>query len=160
MTQPPNPNQPYQQPAPGTPPPPPAQGQYVPPPPAAPQQPYAQPQQPYGQPQQPYGQPQYGYALPESQAAKNAMIWGIVGLVGIFFGCGVLGLLGIPGITMGNKAKKEIAASGGRLGGESNANLGVIFGWIGTAVGGLSLLFWIAYVLFFAALFSSVPTTY
>lgn len=87
------------------------------------------------------------------------MIWGIVGLVGIFFGCGVLGLLGIPGITMGNKAKREIAASGGRLGGESNANLGVIFGWIGTAIGGLALLFWIAYLIFFAALFSSVPVT-
>lgn len=151
MTQPPNPNQPYQQPAPGTPPPPPAQGQYVPPP-AAPVQ------QPYAQPQPPYGQPQYGYAVPESQNAKNAMIWGIVGMALGILTCGPLGLLGIPGISLGNKAKKEIAASGGRLGGESNANLGVIFGWIGTVLGCIGLLFWIVYFLFIAAVVSSAPT--
>lgn len=59
---------------------------------------------------------------------------------------------------MGNKAKREIAASGGRLGGESNANMGVIFGWIGTVLGGLGVVFWIIYFVFIAAVVSSVPT--
>lgn len=156
MTQPNDPNQPYQQqPQPGTPPPPPpAQGQYVPPSPPPPPQPA------YGAPAPAYGAPAPGYApaLPESPSAKNAMIWGIVGLVAWAFTCGIGGLLGIGGIVLGGKAKKEIAASGGRLGGESNANLGVILGWVSTVLGGLAMLVWVLYLLFFAAVFSSIPT--
>jgi hypothetical protein len=69
---------------------------------------------------------------------KNASLafWG--GLISIF----CLGpLLGIPAIIVGNKAKREISEAPDTFKNASQANLGVIFGWITT------ILFIIAWVI-------------
>lgn len=158
MTQPVDPNQPYQQqPQPGTPPPPPppAQGQYVAPPPQGQPGAYPPPQaQPYGAPA--YGAP--GYARPKAPSAQMAMILGIVGAAGGLITC-ILGLVGIGGIIMGGKAKKEIAASGGTLDGASDAKLGVIFGWVGVGLFAAYVLIYLLFWVIFASAVSTIPTT-
>lgn len=61
--------------------------------------------------------------MAEAPSAQKAMIAGIVGVL-----CCVI--LGIFAIIWGNAAKKEIAASGGTLGGDGKATAGVVLGWI------------------------------
>jgi len=141
----------------------PQSGPYQAPPPQDPQQAYGagggygqyqQPpagqygQQQYGQQQygqQPYGQ-QYGYTyqVPNHPQATTALVLGLVGLIG---GC----LCGLPLLVapfawaIGARARREIAASHGQLGGAGNAQAGFVMGIIGTvllvlAVIGLVLL--------------------
>ena len=45
--------------------------------------------------------------------------------------CGIGSVLAI---ILGNRAKREIAASGGALGGEGMAKAGIVLGWIGIPV--------------------------
>lgn len=52
---------------------------------------------------------------------------------------GILGIvscqvLGIAAIIVGHQATEEIAASGGRLGGDGLAKAGVILGWVSVAL--------------------------
>lgn len=134
---------------------------YAPPgygPPAYGQPPYAQP--PYAQPlygQPSYGQPPYdqppatpggyppvpaGYALPvapDHPSASTAMVLGLVGLVG-FFMCGITVALCPFAWAMGGRAKREIDASGGALGGRDKAMVGYVTGVIGTIILGLGVL--------------------
>lgn len=126
------------------------------------QQPYGQ--QPYGQ--QPYGQvppgqppiggypppggygagfgagygPGFGYAPPQDHPnANTAMILGLVGLVGSFV-C-AFPLLASPfALWLGTKAKREIDASGGQLGGRGNAQTGFVTGLIGTILLALGIV--------------------
>ena len=151
-------DQPADRPGDRPPPPPPPYGQQDPqsgpyqvPPPQGPQQAYGagggygQYQQPpagqygqqYGQQQygqQPYGQ-QYGYTyqVPNHPQATTALVLGLVGLIG---GC----LCGLPLLVapfawaIGARARREIAASHGQLGGAGNAQAGFVMGIIGTVL--------------------------
>ncbi|WP_307589300.1 DUF4190 domain-containing protein [Nocardia arizonensis] len=106
------------------------------------QQPYGQ--QPYGQPyppQQPYGQPYgYGYAPPpDHPQATTILILGILSLV-------VCGVCGPFAWSMGNKALKEIDASGGAIGGRGNVKAGYICGIIGTIGLIIGVLFLVLYI--------------
>jgi hypothetical protein len=88
--------------------------------------------QQYGQ--QPYGQ-QYGYTyqVPNHPQATTALVLGLVGLIG---GC----LCGLPLLAapfawaIGARARREIAASHGQLGGAGNAQAGFVMGIIGTVL--------------------------
>ncbi len=67
---------------------------------------------------------------------------------------GILGIvscqpLGIVAIIMGNQAAEEISASGGRLGGEGMAKVGVILGWVAVAL--LALVI-VGFLFFFVAI--------
>lgn len=72
----------------------------------------------------------YGPPPSTSQKATWAMVTGIVGLL-------CCGLAGIPAIILGSQAKKEIAASGGALTGEGQAQAGFVLGIIALALTGL-----------------------
>jgi hypothetical protein len=60
---------------------------------------------------------------PTAGKAVAALVSGIVGLA-------VCAPVGIAAVFLGNRARGEIAASGGRLQGEGMAQAGVIMGWI------------------------------
>ena len=68
-----------------------------------------------------YGDERYG--APSSGKAIAALICGIVGVTSC-------GLVGIVGIVLGNQARADIAASGGRVEGDGLARAGVIMGWV------------------------------
>ncbi|MEO8106398.1 MAG: DUF4190 domain-containing protein [Actinomycetes bacterium] len=70
---------------------------------------------------------------PNSGKAVAALVLGILGIVS----CQVLGVVAI---VLGQQAGDEIAASGGRLGGEGFARAGVIMGWVAVALLVLSLV--------------------
>jgi hypothetical protein len=67
---------------------------------------------------------------PRAGKAVAALVCGIVGLA-------VCAPVGIAAVVLGNQARGEIAAAGGRLEGEGMAQAGLIMGWI--AVGLLVL---------------------
>lgn len=77
--------------------------------------------------------------------AVGAMIAGILGL----FAVPIVG--SIVGIVLGNLAKKQIAQSQGREGGEGLATAGILTGWIGL---GLWVLLIILFITLFAGLLS------
>ena len=89
--------------------------------------------------QNPY-QPQ-----PTSGAATASLILGICGLVVCPLVCSVLA------IVYGKRARSEIAASNGRLGGDSYATAGIVTGWIGLGLSGLAIVFFLFAILLFAA---------
>ena len=97
---------------------------------------------PPGPPQVPPGPPQGPWATspPNSGKAVAALVLGILGIVS----CQVLG---IAAIVLGQQASDEIAASGGRLGGEGFAKAGVIMGWVAVALLVLTVL---GFIVFFA----------
>ena len=90
------------------------------------------PSGPYGQ--QGYGQ-QYGYTylVPNHPQATTALVLGLIGLIG---GC----LCGLPLLAspfawaVGARAKREIEAAHGQLGGAGNAQAGYVTGIIGTVL--------------------------
>ena len=98
-------------------------------------------QLPPGQP--PYGAPQYGaggYLPPEHTQATTVLVLGILSLV-------VCGVIGPFAWAMGNRVIAEIDASGGQLGGRSNANAGRICGIVATFLRGGSLLLGVGVVI-------------
>lgn len=115
MSEPNQPNQPYQPYDP--------QGQ-------PPYQPQYQPQ--YQVPYQPY-YPPYAPPPPDHPQATTALVLGIVGVV-------VCQVLGPFAFVMGRKAVREIDASGGTLGGRSNAQAGYVLGIVGMVMLGIGLL--------------------
>jgi hypothetical protein len=101
---------------------------YPTPPPAYGSNPYETPYQPaYG------GVSPYGAVAPSHPQASTAMIFGILGIV-FGFSCGLGGLLGIPGIVLGRRARREIDAQPGRYAGRSQAVAGIVTGTIGVVV--------------------------
>src|SRR5918994_1318410 len=115
---------------------------------------YADPAPPYGAPPPAYGsnlyevaayQPAYGTSTPYGAAppthpqSTTAMIFGILGIV---FGlsCGIGGLLGIPGIVQGRRARNEIDSQPGRYSGRSQAVAGIVTGTIGVVIAALAVV--------------------
>lgn len=101
-------------------------------------------QQPHGQ--QPYGYPQGGYEgyqqpggyyggyspPAEHPQATMALVLGLVGLIGTILCFGVPSIVGPFAWYVGAKAKKEIEASSGQLGGHAQAVTGYVLGIITT----------------------------
>jgi hypothetical protein len=100
---------------------------------------YSQAPGPPGAP--PYAQPygQYVSSTGQSYAndARTAMILSIIGI----FCFGIV--LGPIGIVMGNKAKKNMRASG-NMEGEGMATAAIVIGWIIVGLAALSILIFIA----------------
>ena len=128
------------------------QGQYG-------QDPYGQ-QQPYGQSpyaaqpaygQQPYGAPAYGGGFspmaPNHPQAVTAMVLGLVAVIGAFVFCGIPLLVSPFAWAVGHNALKEIRASGGQLGGESQAKTGKILGIVGTVLLVLLIVVIVAFII-------------
>jgi hypothetical protein len=100
-------------------------------------------------------QPAYGGTVPygvvqvSHPKATTAMVFGILGIV---FGltCGLGGLLGIPGIVQGRRARAEIDAEPGRYGGRSQAVAGIITGVIGVVIAALVIAFVVVAIIFYA----------
>jgi hypothetical protein len=109
---------------------------------------YADPAPPYGAPPPAYDsnpyeaspyQPAYSSARPygvvpvSHPQSTTAMIFGILGIV---FGlsCGIGGLVGIPGIVQGRRARNEIDSQPGRYSGRSQAVAGIVTGTIGVVI--------------------------
>jgi len=88
----------------------------------------------------PHYQPQ-----PTSGAATASLVLGICGLVVCPLVCSVLA------IVYGKRAQQEIAASNGRLGGDSYASAGIITGWVGLGLCALAIVFFVFALLLFAA---------
>ena len=90
-----------------------------------------------GQPAPYMPMPPYGGFVappPDHPQATLSLVLGLVGLIGAFAFCGVTLLISPFAWGIGHSALKEIRASQGRLGGESNARAGMILGIIGTAL--------------------------
>ena len=101
--------------------------------------PYAQPGPASyaGQQPAPYAPPPYsGFVVqpPDHPQATLALVLGLVGLVGAFVFCGVTLLVSPFAWGVGHFSLKEIRASQGRIGGESQARTGMILGIVGTAL--------------------------
>lgn len=78
---------------------------------------------------------------PSSSKATTSLVLGVISVVM----CGLF--LGIPAMIIARQAKREIAESQGRLGGEGLATAGFVTGLIGTiwsVVGGILLVVLIA----------------
>lgn len=107
-----------------------------------------------------YGQGPYyggGFSAPEAEKATPSMVLGIVSLVLIFF-CGPAApVTGIFAIVFGNRAIREIDASGGRLVGREKANAGRVMGWIATVLGILLVIGLILLVIFGLLVARSAP---
>jgi uncharacterized membrane protein YjgN (DUF898 family) len=87
-------------------------------------------------PQQPYQPP---YQPPDHPQTTTILILGICGLV-------LCQVLGPFAWSMGNKALREIDASGGHMGGRDTVNVGRILGMIATALlvlGALAVVFFV-----------------
>lgn len=122
------------------------------PPPYPGQQPPQQPQPNWGSAYPPPGQPGqyppppgyypppgYGYQLyptppPKHPKATTAMVLGIVAVAGGLMACGLPTLIAPFAWLTGHKAVKEIDASGGTIGGRSEAHAGKILGIVGTVM--------------------------
>lgn len=100
------------------------------------QQPESQPQ--WGQQSQPqWGQQQQYQPQTTPGTATAALILGICAILVCPIICAPLALI------YGNKARNEIDASGGRLGGRGMATAGIVLGWIGVAWAVL----WVIYII-------------
>jgi hypothetical protein len=100
----------------------------------------------YGQPYPPsyYPQPAYGYpGVQNSGRATTVMVLGIASLVLLFL-CGLGFIPAIVALCLAPDAKRKIASSGGRIGGEGMVKAGVIMSWIAI---GLTVLGVIGYTL-------------
>lgn len=86
--------------------------------------------QAYPSPYGPYG---YGAPLQNHPSAQTAMVLGLVGLIGSFF-CLLPIFLSPFAWAMGARARREIDASGGTLGGRDSATVGYVTGIIGTVL--------------------------
>jgi len=92
------------------------------------------PQPGYPPPGYPQGYPGYPPPAPTHSKATVSLVLGILSLVM----CGLF--TGIPAMITGRQAKREIAESNGRLGGEGLASTGFITGLIGTILSALTVV--------------------
>ena len=102
-------------------------------------------------PPNPYGAPQYGGYQPprDHPQATTILVLGIVGLV-------LCGLAGPFAWVMGGKARKEIQASNGQIGGLQQVTIGWVLGIIASA---LLILGVVAAVVFFGLVVTTATTT-
>ncbi len=124
------------------------QAPYPAPPQGYPAQYPAQPYPPQQYAQQPYGQPAYGYHRPEHPKATTALVLGLVAVVGAVAFAGLTLVVSPFAWAVGAKARREIRASGGYYGGESNATAGMVLGIVGTILLILGILAVIAFFVF------------
>jgi Domain of unknown function (DUF4190) len=89
----------------------------------------------------------YGVVQVNHPKATTAMVFGILGIVFALM-CGIGGLLGIPGIVQGRRARAEIDAEPGRYGGRSQAVAGIVTGVIGVVIAGLVIVFGLLAVIY------------
>ncbi len=89
-------------------------------------------------------QPPPGYAAPPPPTHSKATLSLVLGIISLV-ACGLF--TGIPAMITGRTARREIAASHGRLGGDGLAQAGFITGLIGTVLSGLGV---VAVVILFA----------
>ena len=85
-----------------------------------------------------YGYPAYGTGAVDHPQSTAALITGIIGLV-LSLACGFGGLVGIAGIVLGGKAKREIDADPARYTGRGKASAGLIMGIVGLVI----LVLWV-----------------
>ena len=118
---------------------------------------YGQPQpgeQQYGQlPYPSYGPPAYGgYPAPPVANHGGALASMIIGIASLVLACAYgIGLVGSPvAWWLGARAKREIAASEGRLGGRGMAQAGFVLGIIGTVLLVLAVIGWILAIVLLA----------
>lgn len=106
-----------------------------------------------------YNYNQGGMGMPPvaPPTSTNAIISLVAGIVGLFF-LPVIG--GIVAILTGNSAKKEIANSGGTVGGEGLAKAGVIIGWIGLALWAIGICAVLVFVVLIPLLFIGASESY
>ena len=80
--------------------------------------------------------PYAGYAVrpPDHPQSTLALVLGLVSVVGAFIFCGVTLLISPFAWGVGHSALKDIRASQGQIGGESQARTGMILGIVGTAL--------------------------
>lgn len=83
-----------------------------------------------------------GYVAPppDHPQATLSLVLGLVGVIGALIFCGVPLVVSPFAWGVGHSALKEIRASQGRLGGESNARTGMILGIIGTVLLALAVI--------------------
>ncbi|GAA3681507.1 hypothetical protein GCM10022237_45550 [Nocardioides ginsengisoli] len=99
-------------------------------------------------PQQPY--PAYGQGgwppapAPDHPQATLVLVLGILGLV-------LCQVVSPFALVIGNRVRKEIAASQGRIGGAQMATIGWVLGIVGTCLLALGLVFLIGYVVILVA---------
>ncbi|WP_323791703.1 DUF4190 domain-containing protein [Nocardioides sp.] len=102
-------------------------------------------------PQNPYGAPQYGGYQPprDHPQATTILVVGILALV-------LCQLAGPFAWVMGGKARKEIQASNGQIGGLQQVTIGWILGIVSTA---LLILGVVVAVVFFGLVVTTATTT-
>ena len=92
----------------------------------------------------PYGEgPGWAPAPATSSRATTVMVLGIVSLAAFFMLCGLGFVPAVIALAMAPGARREIAASSGRLQGEGQLRAGVVMSWVTvglTAVGLVVLL--------------------
>jgi hypothetical protein len=93
----------------------------------------------------------YGAAPTQHPQAVTALVLGILGVV-LGFSCAVGGLLGIGGIVLGRRVRREIDAEPGRFTGRGAATAGLVTGILGIVVG-------VLYAVFFVAMFTLSGTS-
>jgi len=105
-------------------------------------------------PKPPYG----GFVArpPDHPQATLALVLGLVGVVGAFIFCGVTLLVSPFAWGVGHSALKDIRASQGRVGGESQARTGMILGIVGTA---LLILAVVVLIIIIVAAIASDPSS-
>jgi hypothetical protein len=96
-----------------------------------------------------YGAPVYGPPPPSHPQATTILVLGILSLV-------LCGILGIPAWVMGNRALREIDASGGAIGGRSQVQAGRVCGIVATVFLILGVVFLVG--LFALLIVGSVST--
>ncbi len=83
----------------------------------------------------------------EKQMLPNATTVLVLGICSIVFSCFFVGLvLGIIGLVIASKPRKMYSESPDLYEGYSSLNAGYIMSIIGTALGGLYIIYWIIWV--------------
>lgn len=91
------------------------------------------PENPYQQPYPPPGGAPYAYAPPDHPQATLVLVLGILGLA-------LCQVLGPVAWVMGHRARREIAASGGTVGGHTQVTVGWALGIVATVLLVLSIV--------------------
>jgi hypothetical protein len=120
---------------------------------------YGQPQ--YGQPQSGSGAPGgppgygYGYGYPPARRTDDTAVWALILAIGAYVICPVVPA--IVALVLCSSAERNIAASGGTLGGDGLVKAARILSWIHLALAALAVVGFLIAVLTLGASFSLLP---